>query len=206
MSNRKVTLYSTKGGKHIVETNATTWGDLKPLVAAKYDLANLQATENIGKTTLEHLDATLPEGDFILFLRPIKTKSGNVLRGDESYSELRSLVSNDNIKAYLNSYISYKNWTQFTTGELRRGLKSYFDSNNLKQDSVVAEELPATNDASYEILSKLLYKVSRIYDLLEREYGFYEEKNSPYEKEEIVENPVVDPIVERFDNFMKGFE
>jgi len=73
---RTVTLYSTKGGSQKVQTDVSTWGELKPIVAGRYDLSNLQATESVGKTTLEHEDAALPAGDFVLFLRPIRTKSG----------------------------------------------------------------------------------------------------------------------------------
>jgi len=75
---RTVTLYSTKGGSKKIETSAATWGELRPLVGESYDLSNLQPTESVGKTTLVHEDATLPEGDFILFLRPVRTKSGMV--------------------------------------------------------------------------------------------------------------------------------
>jgi len=77
-ASRTVTLYSTLGGMKKVQTAAKNWGSLKPLVAQHYDLDNLQATENIGKTTLEHVEAKLPEGEFVLFLRPVKTKSGAI--------------------------------------------------------------------------------------------------------------------------------
>jgi len=74
---RTITVVATKNGKiKKYQSNASTWGELKTLIIDDYDLSNLKPTENINKTTLEHNDAILPDGDFRLFLRPAKTKSG----------------------------------------------------------------------------------------------------------------------------------
>lgn len=77
-TDRVVTIYATRGGQmEKITTNATTWGELQPLVRAKgFDLGSLLAAENINKTDLVNDLAVLPGGDFRLFLRPKQTKSG----------------------------------------------------------------------------------------------------------------------------------
>lgn len=164
MSTRVITMFSTKGGKNKVETEATTWGELKPLVEEKYDLSNLQATENKNKTTLTHPDAVLPEGDFVLFLRPIKTKSGADMN-DLGFRELRALVNNDSVKEYLNGVVPGKNWTQLTTDELRAGLNSYFvTAPEEVQEEVHEEAKKDENTLSFE--EELFQKLSEVSDTL----------------------------------------
>lgn len=120
---RTITLFSTRGGRKRITTNAATWGEIKAEVEGDYDLSNLQATENKTMTTLTHPEAMLPEGDFTIFLRPVKTKSGLDVEG-LGFRELRALVSDDAVKNYLNNY-SNKNWTQLSTTELKEALASY---------------------------------------------------------------------------------
>lgn len=131
-NSRVITVVSTKGGQiEKVSTDAKTWGDLKDLIEDKYDLINLKATENINKTTLEHKDAILPEGDFRLFLRPAKTKSGSIENIDSAdFKTLRQMVIELGARGYLNTIFKDKNWTQLSTLELREGLKNYVNSNN----------------------------------------------------------------------------
>ena len=75
---RNVLVISTSnGGEKNYLTAAETWGALRKLISADYDLSVLKATENVNKTTLEDEDSVLPTEDFILYLRPEKTKSGN---------------------------------------------------------------------------------------------------------------------------------
>lgn len=127
MSNsRVITVVATKGGRiEKITTDVQTWGDLKVLIQDKYDLSSLKATENVGKTTLEHIDAALPAGDFRLFLRPSKTKSGGFDVEGKGFKDLRALVTTDDIKNHLNTIVPGKNWTQLSTDDLRKGLASY---------------------------------------------------------------------------------
>jgi len=73
---RTIICFSSIGGKKVIETDATTWGEIKEQVGQHYDLSNLLPTEATNKTTLTNDSDRLPEGDFKLFLRPERTKSG----------------------------------------------------------------------------------------------------------------------------------
>lgn len=170
MSTRVITMFSTKGGKNKVELGPNkTWDDLKPLVEEKYDLSNLQATENKNKTTLTHPDAVLPEGDFVLFLRPIKTKSGADMN-DLGFRELRALVNNDSVKEYLNEVVPDKNWTQLTTDELRAGLNSYFVTAPEEVQEEVHEEKQEEevkkDEDTFSFEKELFQKLSEVSDTL----------------------------------------
>lgn len=114
----KVTIFSTKGStKKVHETNAKTWGELKNEISEFYDLSNLQATENVNRTDLVSDLAALPSGDFTLFLRPVKTKSGAY-----SYAEARSIIQNNpSLKEDIRR-IYGKSYTNLSTEALNEAL------------------------------------------------------------------------------------
>lgn len=113
---RTVSIYSSRGEKASkIETDATTWGVLRGLIKEKgYEVDKLHASENVNKTTLEHVDAVLPEGSFTIFMRPKQTKSGAGKRSKGLDTKgLKALVkediaSSDNGKAYYAGYSSMK--------------------------------------------------------------------------------------------------
>ena len=127
---RKIIVYSTKGKSGSFESDAKTWGgvqsDVRRIVG---DLDNLIATENVNKTNLGHQDSILPEGDFKIFLRPSKTKSGATNFSSMSFKELRVFIAEKGqpCKDYLNAEAkkSDRNWTQLSTEELQKYLSSY---------------------------------------------------------------------------------
>ena len=127
---RKIIVYSTKGKSGSFESDAKTWGeiqsDVKKIVG---DLDNLIATENVNKTNLGHQDSVLPEGDFKIFLRPSKTKSGATNFNSMSFKELRTFIAGQGqpCKDYLNveAKKSGRNWTQLSTEEMKTLLSSY---------------------------------------------------------------------------------
>ena len=126
MSNQRViTVFTSKGKKQKITTDATTWGVLKPLVEEHYDLNNLQATENIGKTTLMHVDAVLPEAAFVLFLRPIKTKSGSDF-DTMSFVDLRGALTAQD-KLDLEETVGV-NWTRVKKQDIINQLNSRADA------------------------------------------------------------------------------
>ena len=155
MSTRKVTVVSTKTNKIMnYETEATTWGELVETIQKDFDLSNLKANENINKTTLEHIDAKLPEGPFRVFLRPTKTKSGNTDFSNMGFKEMREnfVKTKKEIQSFLLSKFS-KNWTQLKTTELRDGLAEYHkDAKSsapvVEETTNVAEEQPVQNTES----------------------------------------------------------
>ena len=93
---KKVTVYTSNlGNGKTIETSATTFGALQTdLNSAGVSIENMRAVIGETKVTLEHPDAALPEGDFKIFLLPIKTKSGNVTR-KELYKIIKDLKENN---------------------------------------------------------------------------------------------------------------
>lgn len=151
MSNqRTVTVFTSKGKKSKIVTDVAVWGDLEPLVKAEgYDLKNLQPTENITKTTLLNKEAGLPlvDGvlvDFVLFLRPIKTKSG-VDYDKMAFKDLRAEL-NDDDKSVLEEKTG-KNWTRVTKQDIIDQLKSrlYVDVDSSMNTAVEVEETGLAN-------------------------------------------------------------
>lgn len=78
---RTVKVYSTVGASGAIETNVTTLGELKPLLAQKgIDYSGMKMLVGETRNELSVDEATLPEGDFKLYLMPKKTKSGGNAR------------------------------------------------------------------------------------------------------------------------------
>lgn len=74
---RKIKVVVTRGENRVIESSATKWGELeKQLKGLSYDVAKLGAVEGKSRHTLEHAEAVLPEGNFVLFLIPVESKSG----------------------------------------------------------------------------------------------------------------------------------
>ena len=140
---RKVTVYSTKGKTNAeITTDVTTWGELRELLISEhgYEMDSLNATENINRTDLINTGANLPEGEFTLFLRPVKTKSGNGLVEvtreylvSTDFKGLREAIKSlpqDLKEDYVKS-LRGENYTHFTTAKLRVTLKCI----NVSQDN-----------------------------------------------------------------------
>ncbi len=132
---RTIKVFTSKGAKTVITTDASVWGDLIPHLENDFDLSNLQAAESVGKTTLVHRDAVLPSGDFILFLRPVKTKSG-VDYEDMSYSELRDRLTETDKRDFLSVYGI--NFTQASKAQLIEFFTDFQD--------VVEEDENTSND------------------------------------------------------------
>lgn len=127
---RKIIVYSTKGKSGSFESDAKTWGEIQSdVIRIVGGLDNLIATENVNKTNLGHKDSVLPEGDFKIFLRPSKTKSGATNFNSMSFKELRTFIAGQGqpCKDYLNveAKKSGRNWTQLSTEEMKTLLSSY---------------------------------------------------------------------------------
>lgn len=74
---RKIKIFTTTGIPGVIETDVTTFEGLKPLLLEQN--INLESTKVlVGETKLElsENEAILPDGDFKLFIVPVKTKSG----------------------------------------------------------------------------------------------------------------------------------
>lgn len=169
MATRTIKVFSSKSGNiKSYETDVTTWGALRELIQNDYDLANIKAAESVGKTSLEHIDAVLPETDFTLFLRPAETKSGLDFNS-ASFKEMRDFIKADNeAKKFLNSLKEGKNFTQLSTNDLRAGLLAYTNANS-PQSSDKEEPKKEKNKTPFQKLLKIKEKLSEVRDILEEE-------------------------------------
>ena len=165
---RKIIVYSTKGKSGSFESDAKTWGevqnDVRNIVG---DLDNLIATENVNKTNLGHQDSVLPEGDFKIFLRPSKTKSGATDFSSMSFRECRAFIADKGqaCKDYLNAEAkkSDRNWTQLSTEELQKYLSSYSggSSSSSSSSKTSAKAIKAAEEVSEEDLEKEFDNLSK---------------------------------------------
>ena len=187
MATRTIKVFSSKVSdvKPYV-TDVTTWGALRELIQKDYDLTNMKATESVGKTSLEHIDAVLPETDFILFLRPAETKSGLDF-SNMSFKELRDYIKNDeNAKNFLNSFVQRKNFTQLSTSELIAGLTLY--ANSSQEDTDTVEKAKVKREKTpLERLEKILKKVLEVRDTLEEEDSDLFEDELEYDFDQVEE-------------------
>ena len=74
---RKIKIYTTAGIPGTIETNVSTLGELKPLLRQReinYEGMKMLVGETKNELSVD--EATLPTGDFKLYLMPAKTKSG----------------------------------------------------------------------------------------------------------------------------------
>ena len=89
---RKIKIYTTAGMPGTIETNVTTLGQLKPLLSQReINYSGMKMLVGETKNELSVDEATLPEGDFKLYLMPAKTKSG--VDFDEMEDTLDSVFS-----------------------------------------------------------------------------------------------------------------
>ena len=74
---RKIKIYTTAGIPGTIETNVSTLGELKPLLRQReINYGGMKMLVGETKNELSVDEATLPTGDFKLYLMPAKTKSG----------------------------------------------------------------------------------------------------------------------------------
>lgn len=93
---RKIKIYTTNGMPGTIETNVSTLGELKPILRQRevnYDGMKLLVGET--KNELSQDEAILPEGDFKLYLMPVKTKSGiDFEEVEENITNIYGIVEN----------------------------------------------------------------------------------------------------------------
>ena len=87
---RKIKVFTTVGAADTIETDVTTFGDLKPILSQReISLDNMRVVVGESKNELSVDAAVLPEGDFKLYLMPAKTKSGS---GNAFADKLRDIA------------------------------------------------------------------------------------------------------------------
>lgn len=156
---RTITVYSTKNTTvKRYETETTSWEEFRNmLIADGYDLHNLQATENVNRTTLLNLDAVLPNQDFVLFLRPVETKQGATMTRSEIYAKLNE---DPDLKDFVKNSISADNYTHASSDELEDLINEYYsdDEEDSDEDEDFEEddnidEAPATEEDAFTQIS-----------------------------------------------------
>lgn len=77
---RKVTVFSMNdNSRHVVETSAETWGQLKAESSQVVKMSrDMKVTIKENRTTIESDDSVLPDGDCTLFLFAAKVKAGGL--------------------------------------------------------------------------------------------------------------------------------
>lgn len=149
MSTRKVTLKVTSQKDLIkVDSEARTFGELKKEVKeVKWD--GMRVVERSTKNTLDMDEATLPAGEFTLFLVPEKVKSGGNKKAGKkklkdvdgaSYNDLRSHAS------FLNSMKAAKIAMNGGTEDLRKAVKAYYaalETPDVADDNIAIEAIEA---------------------------------------------------------------
>jgi hypothetical protein len=160
---RTVTVFATKGKRKAkIETNATKWSELRDLISNEgYDVKKLHATENVRRSDLTHEDAALPEGDFTVFLRPKKTKSGGKDYSSMGFKALRAELNDEDKDALTKS--TGKNWTRCSTDDLRNYLSSKDNSDNVEETTEVEEsnaiEAGDNNTSRLEAIKVILAEI-----------------------------------------------
>ena len=93
---RKIKIYTTAGIPGTIETNVSTLGELKPLLRQReinYDGMKMLVGETKNELSVD--EATLPTGDFKLYLMPAKTKSGiDFEEVEENITNIYKIVEN----------------------------------------------------------------------------------------------------------------
>lgn len=131
MSTRKIKVLSTVGISGTIETNVETLGELKPLLEQKdinYDGMKMMVGETRNELSMD--EATLPTGDFKLYLMPSKTKSGGFNTEDtlDKISDLFASLSEEFSDLAI----------QMSTKDMDRSAKS--------EDALSAEDRAAMED------------------------------------------------------------
>lgn len=165
---RTITLYATKGGKKAkLETNVTTWKELKSLAKGEgYDVDKLLSTENVTRHDLVNDEALLPEGPFTLFMRPKQVKSGNRGAG-LSYKDIKAAIKEDFANypdAAAAHYNQEKNYTTKGTEVLRDLLSSFVAPSDKKVKEEVKEaasEVPTTQEETTSTPVKTITNADR---------------------------------------------
>jgi hypothetical protein len=153
VATRVISIISTRGEKVKVPFSGTAWADLKKILErggtdvngksfSAFSLSNMKCVESINKSTLEHPQAVVPDGDFSLFLMPVKSKSGASLSRTEAYGKIKGFIEQDGdrAKAHFNSE---KNYTTKSTDALNELIESYAPGT---KKSVSKEKAKAISD------------------------------------------------------------
>lgn len=166
---KKVTVYSSSMGNKSFETSATTFNGLVLAMmenSIRYNSGEMKAVIGQTKVTLEHEDAIIPDGDFTLFLLPIKTKSGSRDRAT-CYS-----IIMDFRKDPVRGEEAQKFFRNFTTTS-NEGLNLLIDVFSVMEEEKVEENTASQKDEDFEsVLDNLKKRVTELEEFLRDEMDY----------------------------------
>lgn len=145
----KVTVFSTKGKKKsTVETTSQTWGELKTVLSAEgIETSGMKCIIGETQLSLESSKAVLPDYDFVLFLSPVKVKSGacegcgTIVPEDMSYVECKKFIKGA-IAEDAVAKEHFGNYTIMSTSQMRSLIEAWLDNNSediALEDATVVE-------------------------------------------------------------------
>jgi hypothetical protein len=156
----KVNVFSTRGArKNSLETAAQTWGELKSeLKSIGVETDGLRAIIGQTQLTLESAKAVLPDYDFVLFLSPIKVKSGCDINPETmSYKECKEYIKNE-VTNYGEAKEHFGNYTIMSTTQMRSLIETWVDGD---------EEIDAEEATVVELIDHVIDMLEILKDKVE---------------------------------------
>lgn len=149
MESRVITVFSSRGGTIKVTTDASTWGDLKPLLREQgQETDGLLGTINTTKKDLEKNEDELPAGPFVIFFRPIETKAGSSRK--EICAEIKEFITADaSAKDFFNKD---KNYTNKSTDDLEKLVASFKKGKGNSSKPEIAKVEEVVSESSPEVV------------------------------------------------------
>lgn len=155
-----ITVFSTKGRKKSqIESNAQTWGQLKEdLLREGIDTQGLKSIIGETQLSLESNKAVLPDYDFVLFLSPVKVKSGCDINPETmSYKECKEYIKNE-VANYGEAKEHFGNYTIMSTTQMRSLIETWVDDN---------EEIDAEEATVVELIDHVIDMLEILKDKVE---------------------------------------
>lgn len=157
----RVTVFSTKGKKKsVVETTAQTWGELKTQLSSEgIETSGMKSIIGETQLSLESTKAVLPDYDFVLFLSPVKVKSGCDINPETmSYKECKEFIKAE-IAGEPDAKDFFGNYTIMSTSQMRTLINNWLDENSEKFVDVKEASVVETIDHVIGVLLGLKDKV-----------------------------------------------
>lgn len=191
---RNVTVYSTSGKTNVkIESGATTFGELTPQLRENgFNLDGMKAVVGETKVTLEADGAVLPDGEFKLFLMPLKTKSGADMSRSDVYNKIKELIARDGDRASTH-FLQLGQYTRVKTVELINLIEQYEGSNRSSAPATATTAAPVTQTVT--LISK-----EECEELLEKLLDIDEQDLTSDEADNLIEaREIVEGFVDRFE-------
>ena len=165
-----------------IQIEAATWGELKQeLTNRNIQTDSMKAVVGETRVTLESPHAQLPEGDFTLYLMPVKNKSGSRF-ADMAFQDLRKeMKAIFAVDATAKEFFTdgSKNWTQLSKVTIISKLEDY---NEPTIKEVIEEVVEEVIEEKKEVIERTIEIVESV-----KEHKEVDEKVEEEVKEEVAE-------------------